>query len=75
MINLTNLFNSLMSEILFCHKNRSKSNLKKNYLKFQQTRKAKNLDEEDEDEEYDPKSELQKKVYCIYRSNLFLCKR
>ena len=35
--------------------------------------KAKNLDEKDEDEKCDPKSELQEKVYCIYRSDLYLC--
>ena len=39
----------------------TKNRLKKKYLKFQRRRKAKNLDEEDEDEEYDPKSKLQEK--------------
>ena len=39
----------------------TKNCLKKKYLKFQRRRKAKNLDEEDEDEEYDPKSKLQEK--------------
>ena len=38
-----------------------KNRLKKKYFKLQRRRKAKNLDKEDEDEEYDPKSKLQAK--------------